>query len=146
MKSAATVTRRTRRIWPRIEKAVERVTKSGGRGVYSVRELWKWGEPALGFLFADSSTEARKLAEMFFGFLVEDISKLEVKFIESGDATAIEPYNEELMEKYRKSLKDHREMVVDSTEKVKRYSSMLEYLENFKAATFGDGSLNNKEK
>ena len=132
----ATVTRRAKRLWSRMMEAVNRVTKAGGEGVYEVSEAWKFSLPAFGFIFARDIEEAACIAEMFFGFLVEDVTKLELKFVERGGPDQIQAFNEDLIGRYGRLQEEAAKKLAEAERDLTLSTKMLMYLENFSPETF----------
>lgn len=78
----ATLTRRTNRIWQRVNSSVYRVRRAGGAGVWSVS---KGFAAELGHVWARNRQDAESDAEMFFGYLIADSHhQLRVSFVEFG--------------------------------------------------------------
>ena len=66
----ATLTRRSRRIWSRIDPAVRAVKREGSCGVYKVLESkWSYTGP-MGFLHANNKDDAQNQADKFFGYVM----------------------------------------------------------------------------
>ena len=80
----ATYTRRCNRIWERIEDIVRRVKRSGGIGIYHVREGYYKGRNDFGYIYATSPDEAKRFANMFFGYMLEDVHSLRTEFERFG--------------------------------------------------------------
>ena len=98
----ATVTRRSRRIWNRIDPAVRAVKREGSRGVYKVLETkWAYTGP-MGVLHANNQEDAQKLADMFFGYvMVSSYSsgKPYVEIVQRGGSENLMKYNKEIIDK-----------------------------------------------
>ncbi len=98
----ATVTRRSRRIWSRIDPAVRAVKREGSLGVYKVLESkWSYTGP-MGFLHANNKDDAQKLADMFFGYVMTSSyssSKPYVEIVQRGGPENLMKYNQEIVNK-----------------------------------------------
>ena len=92
----ATLTRRVNRLWSRIDSAVDRVKREGGRGVYKVKESRYRGN-ALGHVFAATKAEAEITAKIYFGYLVEDQDRMGVEYMRRGSVTEMQALNEKLV-------------------------------------------------
>jgi hypothetical protein len=91
----STVTRRTNRLWSRIEKAVRAQKTTGGKGIYKLSKGYR-GD-AFVYVFASSHDEAKTLGQVFFQL---DPIQAKSDFIEFGTAEKLRNYNENLEKRF----------------------------------------------
>ena len=118
----ATVTRRSKRLWSRLEAPVRKVQKEGGHGVYKVLESkWSYGTP-LGYLHATDMKEAQRIANMFFGYLItrEYSPHPHVEIISYEDVQSVSKYNEEIVKSLSSSIKYTEGSIKEKTEFLKK--------------------------
>ena len=92
----ATLTRRVNRLWSRIESAIDRVKREGGRGVYKVKES-RYRSNAIGHVFAATKEEAQITAKIYFGYLVDEPDRMDVEYMRRGSVTEMRALNEKLV-------------------------------------------------
>ena len=78
----ATLTRKTRRIWSRIQPAIKKVVGEGGRGVYHVKASGYRGD-SLGHIFAESKDKAENIASVMLSHILTDEDKRYGKGVEA---------------------------------------------------------------
>ncbi len=88
----ATLTRKTRRVWTRIQPAIKKVMGEGGRGVYQVKAGGYRGDN-LGHIFAQSKEKAENIAAVMLSHILTDEDKrygkgVEAKLVSRDDVQA----------------------------------------------------------
>jgi hypothetical protein len=123
----ATVTRRTKRLWARLEPSVRKVKKEGGLGIYKILESkWSYGTP-LGYLHAVDIEEAQKLANMFFGYLItRTYSPVPyVEIISHEKMSELSKYNEEVIKSLQETIKYTEDSIQEKTKFLKRLANRM---------------------
>ena len=110
----ATVTRRTNRIWSRIENAVKNVKTTGGRGIYKVHT--RWGSDSRAYIFARDAEEALIMYKTFFPKTDENIK---AGFVEFGDAELLYQRNNKLCQANKDRIKRLKGEIRFANEKIK---------------------------
>jgi hypothetical protein len=106
-KRKRTLTRRTNLLWERIGKAVDRVIRRGGEGIYAVTPGYHLD--IIGHLYARSKEEALENAKLFFGYLVPQ--PVRVKFTKRGPIQHLAVLNEQIAQKMHQDIKTAREKI-----------------------------------
>jgi hypothetical protein len=117
----ATVTRRVKRLWDRLDAPVRKAQHEGGEGIYKIMESkWAYGTP-LGYLHAGDMQEAQKLANMFFGYLITRNYSPEpyVEIISYEGASELSKYNEEVVKSLKDTIKYTEGSIKDKTKFLK---------------------------
>ena len=78
-----TLTRRTNRIWQKLEEAVKNIKKVGMPGIYKI-EGPSHSYSTFGHIYAESLQEAQQNAALFFGYLIKDSRRLTASFVKIG--------------------------------------------------------------
>jgi hypothetical protein len=122
-----TVTRRTKRLWSRLEIPVRKVQQEGGEGIYRIAESkWAYGTP-LGYLHAADMQEAQNLANMFFGYLItRSYSPVPyVEIISYEGESELSKYNEEVVKSLKDTIKYTEVSIKDKTKFLNRLSDRI---------------------
>lgn len=130
----STVTRRTNRIWNRIESSLTRVKHEGAKGIYKITERYRSGP--LGHVFADTPKEAMVLFATFFP---KDNTRGDVKaeFVELGNPMGLLERNNEVRRQSVEDIKRMRESIrrnQEQIQKLENYVEMLTVLEGHQLA------------
>ena len=133
---SAVVTRRANRIWERIRKAVAKIQKEAGWGIYRVHERWSWGSPEMGYIFAHSKEEAEQLVTTFFAFMVNDPAALEYTYMYISGPSRLDELIDGTRKRYRRMLTDATKDLETAEKRVDTASSRLAYLESFNSKMF----------
>jgi hypothetical protein len=118
-----TLTRRTKRLWGRIQESIKKTKKQGGIGIYRVRSRWGFGSAdTLGYVYAQSHEEAQKLGEVLYTYLVRGPNKkIGTDFMEFADETRVSYHENQLKDKFY-------EIVTREQKKHQESGEMIEYL------------------
>ena len=108
-------TRKTRRIWERIQPSITRILREGRPGVYKISNGYY--SNTIGTVYASDHDDAMKLAQMFYGYLINDEDhKLRSTFIKMGGIEEIQGANQaaieeiqQLVERTEKRIKEQQE-------------------------------------
>ena len=96
-------TRKTRRIWERIQPSVSRILQEGRPGVYRISNGYY--SKAIGTVYATDHDDAKKLAHMFYGYLLaEDDSSVKTTFIKMGGIEEIQSANQRVIEEIQNEV------------------------------------------
>ncbi len=99
----AGVTRKTRRIWGRIESEIRRVKNEGRTGIYRINQGYY--SNVLGTVYAADHDDAKQLANMFYGYLMDESSELKTEFIKMGGIEEIQGANQKAVEEIEELVK-----------------------------------------
>jgi hypothetical protein len=128
----ATVTRRSRRLWNRLDPAVRTVKRAGDSGIYKIQES-KWisyGGP-MGFLHAFNQAEAQKLADMFFGYVMTSSysQKPYVEIVERGGTDNLMKFNKKVIDNLKKTIESLERDIVNKTKNLTTLQARLNAVE-----------------
>jgi len=119
----ATLTRRTNRIWLRINASIWRQAANGGEGIYRVSDPGDHLYGTLGYVFASSKIEAKKLAELLFNYSTAKGKNANTQFIAFGLLIDLLPYNQYL----RQGIEESIDRLCNT---VRAHSQRIEQLKN----------------
>jgi len=135
---AAVVTRRSKRVWDRIGKAIANVQLAGGRGIYKISERYSYMLPELGYIFAHSTEEAEQLAQTLFSFLAKQPEYIEVKYVYASGPEKLDELIKSSREKYERIMKESEKELKAAKEKLRSAKNILCYLEGFSSEMFSE--------
>lgn len=96
-------TRKVRRIWDRIQEGVRRVAREGRPGIYKI--CAGYYSTSIGTVYATDHDDAKKLAEMFYGYLLTGEDQgLRTEFIKMGGIEEIQGANQKAIEGIEKEV------------------------------------------
>ena len=127
----ATVTRRSRRVWSRLDPAVRAVKREGSRGVYKVLESrWTYTLP-MGYLHANNREDAQKLADMFFGYVMTSSysSRPYVEIVERGGSESLMKYNQKIVENLKTTISGLEKDIEHKTKNLQTLKARLDVIE-----------------
>jgi hypothetical protein len=118
-----TLTRRTKRLWGRLQESIKKTKKQGGMGIYKIRSQWGFGSAdTLGYVYSQSHEEAQKLGEVLYTYLVRGSNKrIGTDFVEFADESRVSYYENQLKDKFYK-------IVISERKKHQESGEMIEYL------------------
>jgi hypothetical protein len=103
------LTRRSRKVWDKLEAAVNRVRTAGSEGVYLVYDGWR---TKIGYLFAKSSDEARTLAKALYGYLMtSETTRVRVEFVRHGNEKDMSEMNSRVIEAYNAKMRANKKRI-----------------------------------
>jgi len=117
------VSRRTNRLWRRLEAAVDAVKEEGGDGIYRVEK--RWFSSPLGYLVARDKETAIAMAKLFYGFMCED-GKLVAEYVRSGDYSHVRKLNAELIESAQNDIKRRKERIDEIKQTIDKKNLMID--------------------
>jgi hypothetical protein len=79
------VSRKTNRLYERVQEAVKHINRVGATGIYRVREGY-YGRNNLGYIHANSIEDAHCKAKLLFSYVCNDSKEIRVDFMSLGDA------------------------------------------------------------
>ena len=129
----STVTRRSNRIWERINNSVRRQERAGGKGIYKVTRAYSFSE--LGYVYSNNAEEAKTMANMFFP--ADPTTIYTVTFIEIGSVDRLYHYNAKIKESYERQIDQQQCTIKECTKRIKKYTNfmtMLSVLEGHQVA------------
>ena len=105
------LTRRSRRLWDKLEASVNRVKSAGDEGVYLIYDGWR---SSIGYLYAKSLDEAVRLGEVLYGYLMSpETTRTRVEFVRHGNEEDMSGMNESLLESYEAKIRSNKKRIED---------------------------------
>jgi hypothetical protein len=106
------LTRRLNRLWSLLEGPIKRTQKSAGAGIYQVRQ----GYPAqiIGNLYAETHEEAKRTAELFYGYVTNPSSswpQSTIVFLKHACVTDLLEMNSVLVEDLNEEILSRKETI-----------------------------------
>ena len=130
----STITRRSNRLWDRIQSAVKQISREGSRGIYKLTED-RYSSPAFtGYIFAGGANEAHALIRTFFPSLGESYV---LRFLEIGDVEKLKSYNDTMRQDIESKIKRIEVDIAKGQKKIselKNYASTLQTLSGHQLA------------
>ena len=123
----AGVTRKTRRIWSRIESEIRRVKNEGRTGVYRINQGYY--SNVLGTVFAKDHEDARQVADMFYGYLVADDAELRTEFIKMGGIEEIQSANQEAVQSIQEQVERTEKRIKEQQEDIARKQMQIDAIQ-----------------
>jgi len=103
------MTRRSRKVWDRLEAAVNRVRADGSEGVYLVYDGWR---SKIGYLYAKTSDEAVRLAKVLYGYLMtSETTRVRVEFVRHGNEKDMKDMNGRVIEAYNAKIRVNKKRI-----------------------------------
>ncbi len=134
----ATLTRRTRRIWERIQPGIKAVVNEGGQGVYSIKGGGYGGE-SFGHIFAESKAKAESIASvMFFHVLTKhdqecEGSPIKAALISRGDIDLAMEQNSRYFKDMTGSIKNDADRIINLQARINRKTEQLAIMKDLQA-------------
>ena len=123
----AGVTRKTRRIWGRIESEIRRIKNEGRTGIYRINQGYY--SNVLGTVFARDHDDARQLADMFYGYLVADDKELRTEFIKMGGIEEIQSANQKAIEEIQNLVERTENRIKEQQEDIARKRMQIDAIQ-----------------
>lgn len=123
----AGVTRKTRRIWGRIESEIRRIKNEGRTGIYRINQGYY--SNVLGTVFARDHDDARQLADMFYGYLVADDAELRTEFIKMGGIEEIQSANQKAIEEIQNLVERTENRIKEQQEDIARKRMQIDAIQ-----------------
>lgn len=124
----AAVTKKKKRLWSRIQPAVDYYKREGGVGVYALTPK-AYYEP-ISHIWAISKEEASRIAEIFFPESHNSFSH-EVRLIELCSIEKLADYNKKDQERLAKKLSTYQKALADTENKIALIKAHMETLDIF---------------
>ena len=112
------VSRKSNRLYERLNDAVRHIQRHGATGVYEVSQGY-YGRNSLGFVHADSSEDALCKAKLLFSYVADGESDIRVGFLGLGDAS-------ELARKTAEYVKSQKNRIASLEDEIKRTKEKIE--------------------
>jgi hypothetical protein len=129
----ATATRRINRIWGRMDDVIRKVKREGGTGIYNVRAGYYSGDGEFGNIYATSPEEAKRFAEMFFGYLLIDNNRIRVEFVRYGTPPEVIALNAQTMQRASDSISSWEEDIIKLKKRIEQKKMRIETLSMIEA-------------
>lgn len=123
----AGVTRKTRRIWGRIESEIRKVKNEGRCGVYRINQGYY--SNVLGTVYASDHDDAKQLANMFYGYLMDDSVELRTEFIKMGGIEEIQGANQKAVEEIEELVKRTETRIKEQQEDIVRKRMQIDAIQ-----------------
>jgi hypothetical protein len=123
----AGVTRKTRRIWGRIESEVRRVKSEGRTGIYRINQGYY--SNVLGTVFANDHDDARQVADMFYGYLMTEDAELRTEFIKMGGIEEIQSANQKAVEEIQEQVVRTENRIKEQQEDIARKRMQIDAIQ-----------------
>lgn len=125
----STVTRRTNRLWTRIEDGVSQIRANGSRGIYVVKCRWDRNGD-YGAVYALNKKEALETAKMSFGYLMPTRSgntqpEIHVEFVSLEDSKKLTCYNASIVDKVNDRITQYKQEIVSAERTIKSLEARL---------------------
>ena len=124
----ASVTKKKKRLWSRIQPAVEYYKREGGVGIYALTPK-AYYEP-ISHIWAISKEEAHRIAKTFFPESHNSFS-YEVRLIELCSIERLPEYNKKDQERLAEKLSSYQKTLVDTENKIMLVKAHMETLNIF---------------
>jgi hypothetical protein len=131
----STVTRRTNRIWARINSPVAEITGAGGVGIYEVKTS-RYTREVVAYVHALNAAEAQTLADLFLPKR-DAHSEFSTRFIEYGNADKLRAHNDKIRAANAKLVEAYKQSIASAEKKIENLTNLsttLEILENHQIA------------
>lgn len=103
------LTRKSRRLWDKLERAVGRVKSTGSEGVYLVYDGYRG---KIGYLYAKSPEEAERLAKALYGYLMTTNSvRTRVEFVRHGNESDMAEMNARVIDAYNSKISSNKKRI-----------------------------------
>ena len=119
----ATLTRRTNKIWDKINGPVRRVLEEGRPGIYKVTSPYATHRD-FGHIYAESLSEAQQNAEMFYGYLVPT-GRVRANFLKIAPVQELSTFNDECKKGIEKSIAKVNQTIESQKEALESLNSRL---------------------
>lgn len=121
-------TRKSRRIWSRIQDGVRRVAREGRPGIYKI--CAGYYSTSIGTVYATDHEDAKKLGEMFYGYLLaDDDNGIRTEFIKMGGIEEIQSANQRAIEGIEKEVSRAEERIKEFQAEVARKRMQIDAIQ-----------------
>ena len=131
----STVTRRTNRIWDRINSHVAEICTAGGVGIYGVKQS-RYSGTVIAYVHALNAEEAQTLADLFLPKR-DAHSVFSTQFIEYGNADKLRAHNDKIRAANASLVEAYKQSIASAEKKIENLTNLsttLEILENHQIA------------
>ena len=119
---------RTPGVWSRLCRAMSKIQRDGGDGIYRVYNHNSFFNPPLGFIYAKNKQDAIDCCGILFSGLCDDKKKLIIEFYGYEDiSTAIEN-NHQILQKMSSSIETSRANVENLSRRILKYETASQRL------------------
>ena len=118
------MSRRHNRLWRRLKNAVEAVQEAGGDGIYKVQK--RWSSSPYGYLVARDKATAISMANLFYGFVCEDNSRIEVHYVRSGDYSHVREMNAALIKSVQRDIDKQKDRINELKRRIDMKNLMID--------------------
>ena len=115
----AGATRKSKRIWERIQDSIRKIQREGRPGVYKISNGYY--SRAIGTVYASDHDDAMKLAHMFYGYLLaDDDSSVKTTFIKMGGIEDIQSANQKVINEIQAEVERTEARIKQQQEEIAR--------------------------
>ena len=115
----AGATRKSKRIWTRIQDSIRKIQREGRPGVYRITNGYY--SQAIGTVYATDHEDALKLAHMFYGYLLNDEdSRVKTTFVKMGGIEEIQSANQKVIEEIQNEVERTEARIKQQQEEIAR--------------------------
>lgn len=122
-----THTRRTNRLWDRIQGPVNAIKRRGGHGIYKL-SVGYYGDSLLGHIHADSNEDALALGQVFFGYVVENSDRIRAEYVNRGSVHELAQLNAGITEKLQSQVTHQQKEIAESQARIEKWNNRIEVL------------------
>lgn len=115
-------------VWSRLCRAMSKIQKEGGRGIYKVYNQSSFFNPPLGFVYAKNKQDAIDCCDILFSGLCDDKKRLIIEFYGYEDVNAAISHNREILQKMSSSIETSRVNVDNLNRRILKYETALQRL------------------
>jgi len=124
------VTRRSRRFANRIGRAVHRIMRKGLTGIWSVN--WGYNDHQKAMMHADSSEDACRQAQIFFGPIIGDNAyRLSAGFVREGSPLELLNANDAMLKGFDQLVQNQKERIKRAEEQIEEYETGKQFVEMY---------------
>ncbi len=124
----AGATRKTRRIWNRIQPSISKIQTEGRPGVYKISNGYY--SNTIGTVYAVDHDDAMKLAHMFYGYLLDaDDNRIRSVFVKMGGIEEIQGENQRAIEEIQASVKSTEDRIKQQQEDIARKRMQIDAIQ-----------------
>ena len=119
------VTRKTNRLWSRIEPAISEVKDSNVTGVYKLGS--RWGSD-LGHVHAGSAVEAKNVGLTMFAHVLDknEKTRLSAEIVSRSNIEDVLKFNKKIFNKARATIKSHHDEIETAKGNIEKQKQRLE--------------------
>ena len=116
-----TVTRRFNRLHSRIMPAVRHIQVTGDKGIYRIVDS---SFNLLGYVYAESCKEAKRLGEMFLSYSSNDEKPMHTRFASYSFPRNLISYNAAFIDKLDKKINAHNQIINATKKKIEKSTAL----------------------